>query len=224
MKYLSLFAFGLGLVLVQGETPCVKHALEECNKPGDQWSDSPHCNSIHGGFQQNVGKLEGLLANHLRDSFKYLIMSSHFESDAVNKIGFQKLFKDNSDKMWNRAKSLLKYMIKRGGSMTKSANVFNLNDVDMKGSEGMTKALATSLDMMKQNAAKTIEAYHHSQLKKAEANSYDPAISHYLEKNLIQEYADDIRHNSGLLNVWGKIAKVEKSRNLGAHLFDKSLK
>ncbi len=42
---------------------------------------------------------------------------SHFSSDEVNRMGLHKLMWDNSDRMWERGKETMKYILKRGGRM-----------------------------------------------------------------------------------------------------------
>jgi hypothetical protein len=44
-------------------------------------------------------------------------------------MGFNKLFKDYSDKMWENGKDLLKYIIKRGGRVGPTAQGVNFINV-----------------------------------------------------------------------------------------------
>ena len=48
-------------------------------------------------------------------------------------------------------------------------------------------------------------------------------VIRFLEGELIEDYQSDIRLMSGQLNVLGKMAKHQNSRNMGLHLFDKNL-
>ena len=41
---------------------------------GSEWSSSPLCSSIHGGFRGNALTLHRLMTNHLSDSFRLLSM------------------------------------------------------------------------------------------------------------------------------------------------------
>lgn len=44
-------------------------------------------------------------------------MSSHFDTDAENRLGFGKYLADLADTMWNNAVEIVKYTGKRGGSV-----------------------------------------------------------------------------------------------------------
>jgi hypothetical protein len=44
-----------------------------------------------------------------------MFQSSQFDTDKTNRLGFHKMYKDHSSKMWNNAKDLLKFILKRGG-------------------------------------------------------------------------------------------------------------
>merc|ERR1712212_1056548 len=48
-------------------------------------------------------------------------------------------------------------------------------------------------------------------------------VIQFLEKELMGDYHTDVRLISGQLNVLGKMAKHQNSRNMGLHLFDKNL-
>lgn len=64
----------------------------------------------------------------LNDITIYLLFqSSQFNTDQTNRLGSHKLYRDLSSKMWNNAKDLLKYILKRGGRVgqgTMLQNVF----------------------------------------------------------------------------------------------------
>lgn len=45
----------------------------------------------------------------------------------------------------------------------------------------------------------------------------------YLEEEFLEPYADEIREMTGHLNVMAKIARNDKSRAMGLHLYDQHL-
>lgn len=50
-------------------------------------------------------------------SYEFLLMSSHFGSFETNREGFKKLYRKLSDKTWENAIDVIKYIAQRGGSM-----------------------------------------------------------------------------------------------------------
>merc|ERR1712051_973105 len=93
---------------------------------------------------------------------------------------------------------------------------------------GEVKALASTLTTLKSNAEDIFTVHKHANNKHdhpddPNLNSYDPSVIRFLEGELIEDYQSDIRLMSGQLNVLGKMAKHQNSRNMGLHLFDKNL-
>lgn len=50
-------------------------------------------------------------------SYEFLLMSSHFGSYETNREGFKKLYRKLSDKTWEHAINMIKYIAQRGGTM-----------------------------------------------------------------------------------------------------------
>ena len=93
-----------------------------------------------------------------------LIQGSNFNTDEVNRNGMTKLLQGYSDKMWNQGKSLLKYILKRGGQFSDSTNskMFYLDVPSGTEQFSEVSALGSSLDMMKQQAEDAIVVYKHA--------------------------------------------------------------
>ena len=75
-----------------------------------------------------------------------------------------KLLQGYSDKMWNQGKSLMKYILKRGGRFSDSENS-KMFYLDVDGSvDGFSEvsALGSSLDIMKQQVEDAIVVYKHA--------------------------------------------------------------
>jgi len=146
---------------------CDSTVFDQCLTAGSSWNGGEACSSVFGGFRGNQHNLNLMMKNHLRDSFKFLIMGSNFNSDEVNRAGIPKLLQGYSDKMWEQGKSLLKYIQKRGGRFSdlENSKMFYL-DVPT-GTETFTEvsALGSSLDIMKQHAEDAIIVYKHANNK-----------------------------------------------------------
>lgn len=52
-----------------------------------------------------------------------LRQSSHFGRDTIHRLGFQKLFRDASDKRFQEAIDMAKYIVKRGGNLHNALKV-----------------------------------------------------------------------------------------------------
>ncbi len=93
---------------------------------------------------------------------------------------------------------------------------------------GELEALGAALDVMKQTTEKSVSVYKHAMNKKVHydgtEDSYDPAVAHFLEEELIESYTDDIRTLAGHVNLLAKIARNDKTRAMGLHLYDQNLR
>ena len=85
--------------------------------------------------------------------------------------------------MWENGKKLLKYIVQRGGRISQSADGFKITDSTVNGYHGEVGALATTLDMFKQNAEDSHLVCHAAQVKKRHSGdsvaveTFDPAVS-----------------------------------------------
>ena len=98
------------------EPSCNAHVVESCLEPGNDWTTGS-CNAVHGGIKGNADNLHVLMSQHFQDSFKFMIMGSHFNTDEVNRLGLHGYIEDHSNKMWDHGKDIMKYILKRGGRM-----------------------------------------------------------------------------------------------------------
>lgn len=79
--------------------------------------DSTACSAVFSTFQRHVPHVHTLINDHIAQSFIYSVMSSHFETDAENRLGFGKYLDNLADSMWNDAVELVKYAGKRGAGV-----------------------------------------------------------------------------------------------------------
>nr|ADD38162.1 Ferritin light chain, oocyte isoform [Lepeophtheirus salmonis] len=209
---------------VGGPDSCGAHTDVQCGNPGTKW-ESGICNSVFGGFKGNTRNLSVLINRHLNDSFKYLVMASYFDSAEVNRMGFNKYIQGYSDKLWDNGKDILKYVLSRGGSADPNLKV---TAMQMPNYQGEVLSMSASLDMMKQLMEDMRLVYKHAANKhvsntQPERESYDPPLLHYLEESFFEDYTERIRDLAGKLNILGKIARNDKTKYMGFHLFDKSM-
>jgi len=101
---------------LESESTCAAHAGDVCREPGSDWTQGP-CNSIYGGYRGNADNLHQIMLANFQDSFRFLVLASHFRTDQVNRMGLHNLMQSYSDDMWNRGKEVMSYILKRGGRM-----------------------------------------------------------------------------------------------------------
>ena len=63
---------------------------------GSEWKDeSGACNAIYGNFEGNTDNLHQLMRHHFRESFRFLLMGSIFDTDEVNRMGIHGYLRDS---------------------------------------------------------------------------------------------------------------------------------
>jgi len=218
-----VFLGALALVSASDDQSCYAHINEKCDEPGGNDWTTGTCSSVHGGFKGNSDNLHRIIVDDFTDSMNYLLMSTAFSTDKVNRMGFSKYFKDQSDKMWGKGKDMIKYVLKRGGKMGANFQIPPLGAEKQIGDFDFSnemKAMGTNLDMLKGRAQDTITAYRHSLSKGLEV--FDPATAHKLEE-LSEDYTEEIHEVAKKLNTLGKLVRESSSNAMGLHLYDKSL-
>ena len=62
---------------------------------GSEWKDEHGaCNAIYGDFAGNTDNLHQLMRHHFRESFRFLLMGSIFDTDEVNRMGIHGYLRD----------------------------------------------------------------------------------------------------------------------------------
>merc|ERR1712117_820185 len=217
-----VFLGALALVSASDDQSCYAHISEKCDEPGGNDWTTGTCSSVHGGFKGNSDNLHRIIVDDFTDSMNYLLMSTAFSTDKVNRMGFSKYFKDQSDKMWAKGKDMIKYVLKRGGKMGSGFQIppFGANNQigDFDYSNEM-KPLGVNLDLMKGRASGAIKAYRHSL---SSGGAFDPEVAHKLEE-LSEEYSGEINEIAKKINNLGKMVRNPSSSAMALHMFDKSL-
>ena len=55
------------------ENTCHAHASDTC-RGSNEWTDGATCNAIYGNINGNKRNLEKLMADHLKQSFQFIVM------------------------------------------------------------------------------------------------------------------------------------------------------
>ena len=122
-----------------------------------------------------------------------------------------KLLQGYSDKMWNQGKSLLKYILKRGGQFSDATNskMFYLDVPSGTEEFSEVSVLGSSLDMMKQQAEDAIVVYKHATNRNnhaghgdvANRNSHSNGNSANAEKYFSGQHINSFGPAVGLTNL-----------------------
>jgi len=208
---------------------CRAKSQDECMDLRKFWKSPQECSSIYGGFKANENNLHNMVMYHLEDSFKFLLMASHFNRDDVNRVGLHKTLMGYSDQLWANAVRMIKYTTKRGGKIDASRlSSFTLKSVQPNDFDGEVEALAITLDLWKRQALdvnlRIKQAMHkHVDPSTQKPTHFDPSIFGFFQDDFVESYTQNIRDLAGYLNIMGKMAKDEKTKKMGLHLFDTSL-
>merc|ERR1711872_937098 len=159
----------------------------------------------------------GIIYTSFKDSIKYLQMASFFNTDSKNRMGFHKYFMGKSDRMWTRAKDVMKYVLKRGGHMRAIKNPKIVSDVNH---HSELESFALSLDMLKQQAKLARIAY--VKALGGAANGKKDVATVNLMAELDESYAEEIKETSAKLNTIIRLWKDNKTNSMALHLFDKT--
>ncbi|XP_046450552.1 ferritin heavy chain-like [Daphnia pulex] len=179
--------------------------------------DHTACSASFSNFYKYTPQFQGLITEHISQSFIYSIMSSHFETDYENRLGFSKYLDGLSDNMWQQAISLIKYAGKRGTGVAPidSSSGLSINNLSA-GIKPWTEveALALALDHHQMLALKVHQL--HGSVK-------DAAFGDFLENQFVSEHVSRIRELSGHLTNLVPMVQEEVSKDLALYLFDQSL-
>lgn len=76
-----------------------------------------NCDAKYGAIDGLESGLQAYANAHINASFEFLLMSTHFGNYDANRDGFKGLYRKLSDKAWNDAIDIIKFIAKRGGRM-----------------------------------------------------------------------------------------------------------
>jgi len=182
--------------------------------------DSSLCTAVFSNFEKHVHHVHALVNEHLRQSLLYSMMSSHFEADFPNRLGFSKYMDELADQMWNDAVDLVKYAGVRGSTMAplvdpSTATGLRVTNLDSGiGTWSEIEALGLALDRHQDIALKVHQL--HSQTK-------DAALVQYLQNQFTGQHAARIRQLSGYLTNLVPMVQEAAGRDMALYFFDQSL-
>lgn len=76
-----------------------------------------NCNAKYGAIDALQADLQAYANANIETSFEFLLMSTHFGNYEAHREGFKGLYRKLSDKSWEDAIDLMKYIAQRGGKM-----------------------------------------------------------------------------------------------------------
>lgn len=181
----------------------------------------PNCHAKYGAFEALEADLQSYANANIESSFEFLLMSTHFGNYEAHREGFKDLYRKYSDKAWEDAIDVMKYITKRGGKMNfnqlprfkksvKENRVLDLNELN---------SLAKALDTQKQLAEEAIRIHAQAQPH----NKHDAAVAHYIEEQFLESQADRVRDLAGYTSDLKNLL-TERDPSVSIFLFDEYLK
>ncbi|XP_066596485.1 ferritin light chain [Prorops nasuta] len=179
-----------------------------------------NCNAKYGSIEALQADLQAYANANIESSFEYLLMSTHFGNYEANRNGFKGLYRQLSDKAWDDAINVIKFIAKRGGRMNfnqlprfkkaiKESRILELNELN---------SLAKALDTQKQLAEEALrihsQAQHHTKL--------DASVAHYMEEQFMEGQAERVRELAGH-TIDLKSMLLERDASVSVFLFDEYL-
>lgn len=167
---------------------------------------------VASGGKNDVADLSNYAKLQFQLSYKYLLLSMNFNSFLKDRPGFNKLFRKQSDKLFDDSIALVKHMTTRGYVFDPKAN----DVVNFSRTLGVAlteqAALAKGLTSHKTLVQKALNICKES----------DYEIKHYFQDEILEDYVKTLRTFTGYhsnLNNFGKSPNFK----LGVYLFDEYL-
>ncbi|XP_012257948.1 uncharacterized protein LOC105687127 isoform X2 [Athalia rosae] len=220
---MKVFAVLSALLVAVSADYCYNDVQGACSPRPIDTSDGAllaNCNAKYGSFEAMQADLQAYVNAQIETSFEYLLMSSHFGNYEANRDGFKALYRKLSDKSWDDAFDLIKYIAKRGGRMNfnqqpkfkragKESRVVELNELN---------SLAKALDTQKQLADEALRLHSHA----LRHNQQDGAVAHYLEEKFMEPQAEAVRNLAGHVNDLKQLLSDQDS-SVSVFIFDEFL-
>nr|CAD7459329.1 unnamed protein product [Timema tahoe] len=127
-------------------------------------------NAVHG----ITSKMELFVSSQIFKSFQYLLMSFTYSSSTEECPGLQKLFKKQSNSLWNNAVHLIQFISQRGGILNFSEPTSNKEDDLIRLNFGELEDLSHALDMEKTLERQAICI--HTELAKCQSGSFNSEV------------------------------------------------
>jgi len=182
------------------------------------------CTATYGGFRHHLASFQDFTNEHLKQSAQFLLMSSHFKTYKMNRLGFSKLFREMSDSAWKDAIDLIHYVNSRGGHHHNATN--EQSSIKMEIPDGDSyelnelNSLAAALDKQKYIA----EMAHslHKMSDKKNPGQHDAEMNEYLEKEFVRQHSARVRSLAGHVTNLADMMRSHDNK-LSLYLFDQIL-
>jgi len=204
---------------------CLSKTTISCGNvyKGDR-DDDVACTAEYGGFKRDLTFYHEFTNELLKHSTQYMLLSAHFGTYQMNRGGFQRYFRDLSDKTWNEAIELVEYANKRGGHHHNESNTESslIMEIPLEESYKLNElnALAFALDKHKRIADMTNTL--HTVNDNSEMHSRDAEIAEFLERRFASKLSKTIREIAGHITNLAEMLRSHDSK-LAVYLFDQHL-
>ncbi|XP_012530099.1 uncharacterized protein LOC105833151 [Monomorium pharaonis] len=187
----------------------------------------PHCNAKYGHFDALQTDLREFASANVEKSFEFLLMSTHFGNYEANRDGFKGLYRKLSDKLWEDAIDLIKYIAQRGGTMdmnqlprevaveTAKDSSSDVTVVELTELNSLAKALDSQKHLANEALRIHTQTQHHTK--------DDAAVAHYIEEHFMGSLTDRVRQLAGYSNDLKNMLKDTHDASLSVFLFDEYL-
>lgn len=132
------------------------------------------------GFKTNedgLSKLRAYANQQLAQSYEYLLLRANFGTYVKNRPGFEKQFRELSEKAWDNAIGLIKHITKRGGTHDFRARSTTLPTSDAPKTLDMHEMSALAYALQKEKVlAKSAHEIHETYNKANIQKNYDPEV------------------------------------------------
>ncbi|XP_053947416.1 soma ferritin [Anastrepha ludens] len=179
------------------------------------------CHSRYGGIDNIESSIQSYINLNLHKSYQYLLMSTFYNSYQKDRPGFQKLYKEMSDRSFDDAIELIKHVTRRGGQVDFRAISQHPNSIaqsNLKLEEDELHSLGIALDVEKT----LTEGANHVHFESTHGRPHDPQTAHFVEEKFLERQVDSVRKVSGYVNDLSKIMN-QRDPSLGIYLFDQYL-
>lgn len=199
---------------------CYNDVVGACSPAG---GDLQNCHAKYGHAIGVMKDLQNYVNVHIARNWQFMLLSTHFKNYETQREGLGNLYKKYSDKTWEDAIELIKYVTKRGGSMDFTYKKENPIQVEIENYEmSEIHSLSKALDLWKSIAeeAHTI----HGEVARRRENYHDPEVASYLENKFVHKHAEIIRELAGHTNDLKQMMSAQSDPSLALFLFDNILK
>lgn len=213
-----------GILLISSYTAaefCYNDVEAACNAaPPPDGALLPNCDAKYGGFETLLADLQAFANAQIETSFEYLLMSTHFENFEANRPGFAGLYRKLSDRSWDNAIDILKFIVKRGGKMNfNQPPRIKRNTKDRLLELTELPSLARALDSEKKLAEEALRIHTQSQ----HHAKHDGSVAHYMEEKFFGPQADIVKELAGYTADMKSLVS-DRDASISVFFFDDYLK